>query len=211
MVNTRPVTIHRLFSGMLGLALVGCAATTPVGPEEGLAIKLNLPRDMDWIQVTNLNAADHYTHAWIPRGSNPQNAEWTIREEKLTLGFSLAAAVYLRELFGEAKRQCNNVSINGPIDKPGPDYQMTVGRYLCARRLGKNYGTSTDVRVMTQNRLVYVVTSEIRVPASNVAGALSVTAGGADQDIRQMLRWQEQSAMFVRRSIDICDGWLVVC
>jgi len=191
----------------LSLILGACASTTPKTEVTGISVEL--PQD-NWVQVTNKEATGQYIKEWVPNGKTPFDTNWIITEQKLPIQSKISAEKFQKSMFSLAKQSCTDVLYNGPQEINISDHLTSVGRIMCAKQNGQSYGTFTDQRVVIQGLTAYVVTSELRIPASSKAGVL---AFGKDQlsEIKEFMQLQGKSSSFVRKSVNVCLSDSVNC
>ena len=191
----------------LSLMLGACASTTPKTEITGVSVEL--PQD-DWVQVTNKEATGQYIKEWVPKGKTPFDTNWIITQQKLPIQSKISAEKFQKSMFSLAKQSCSDVLYNGPQEINVNDHLTSVGRIMCAKQNGQSYGTFTDQRVVVQGLTAYVVTSELRIPASSKAGVL---AFGKDQvsEIKEFMQLQGKSSSLVRKSVNVCLNDSVNC
>ena len=191
----------------LSLILGACASTNP--KTEITGIEVELPQE-NWEQVTNREATGQYIKEWVPSGKTPFDTNWIITEQKLPLQSKISAEKFQKGMFSLARQSCSDVLYNGPQEINVNDHLTSVGRIMCAKQNSKSYGTFTDQRVVIQGLTAYVVTSELRMPASSKAGIL---AFGEDQvsEIKEFMELQGKSSSFVRKSVSVCLNNSVNC
>jgi len=186
----------------LAAVLAGCATTPPANPIT--SIKVVLPEANKWTQITNKSEAGQYIREWVPEASTGENTKWIVIEQKFVLGSSVSAESYIKRIFSLARGACSDILYNGPEKMYTNGHETYVGRFMCAQQKGKSYGTFTDQRVVAQGKEVFVVTSELRLPASTKAGILSF-AKDQSNEMKPFLERQGLSAKFVR-SVKICTS-----
>ena len=191
----------------LSLILGACASTTPKTEITGVSVEL--PQD-DWIQVTNKEATGQYIKEWVPNGKTPFDTNWIITQQKLPIQSKISAEKFQKSMFSLAKQSCSDILYNGPQEINVNDHLTSVGRIMCAKQNGQSYGTFTDQRVVIQGLTAYVITSELRIPASSKAGVL---AFGKDQvsEIKEFMQLQGKSSSLVRKSVNVCLNDSVNC
>lgn len=193
--------MRKLISLALGTALLtGCVSTTPTTQVTNVAVEL--PKSKQWSVETDQADSTQYIKEWVPEGDNPLSAKWIITEQKLVLSSTTSADSFQRDMFALAKQSCSDVLYNGPQEIEDKGHKTSVGRIMCAAQNGKPYGTFTDQRVVVNGQTVYVVTSELRIPASEKAGVL---AFGKDQleEMKAFMSMQGESSKLVRESVTI--------
>ena len=165
-------------------------------------IEITLPLQTEWVLVTDQSDSEQYIKEWVPKGQTAQNSNWLIVEQKLKLGSMTSAKSFQKKMFKLAKKACTDVLYNGPEKIVVNKHKTSVGRIMCAKQNGKDYGTFTDQRVLVDGISVYIVTSEIRIPPSEKAGVLKFNAGKFDA--KSFMSTQDKSAMFIRKSVQVC-------
>lgn len=174
------------------------------------SVKVFLPEQYNWEQITNNFGDNQYIREWVPPGSTGSDTKWIIVEQKFVVESPVSAKEFLIIIFTLAKDACTDILYNGPekIDVEG--HETYVGRFMCAEQKGMSYGTFTDQRVAVQGNDVYIVTSELRVPSSPKAGILSFQENQQDE-LQTFMAMQELSANFVRDFVTICTSETVDC
>ncbi|PSU26130.1 hypothetical protein C9I99_26855 [Photobacterium lutimaris] len=191
----------------LSLILGACASTSPKTEVTGISVKL--PQD-NWVQVTNKEETDQYIKEWVPNGKTPFDTNWIITEQKLPIQSKTSAENFQKSMFSLAKQSCTDVLYNGPQEINVNDHLTSVGRIMCAKQNGKSYGTFTDQRVVIQGLTAYVVTSELRIPASSKAGVLAFDKEQLNE-MKEFMQLQGKSSSFVRKSVNVCLSDSVNC
>jgi len=165
------------------------------------SISLTLPVEREWVKITNQSDDDQYLREWIPGTETIEAATWLIVEQKFLLKKKVSAKKYIKTMFDLALEACTDVLYNGPDKIKSGKLTTYVGRIMCAQQKGKSYGTFTDQRVISDGLSVFVVTSELRLPPSEVAGTL---ASKEVSELQAFMKLQGISAGFVRRSVNLC-------
>lgn len=193
---------RNIFLLAIAMALSACASTPRTG-NSIVGVRVQLPPTMQWVEVTDKSAGDQYIHEWIPRGSTVDGAKWIISVQRLDLHRDFSSKGYIKAVFSLARNECTDV-IYGELQKIMVKGHATyAGRFMYAQQKGKDYGTFTDQRVATQDRAVFVVTSELHVPKSSKAGVL---AFGKNQlpEIKAFMKRQKESENLVRNAVIFC-------
>jgi hypothetical protein len=193
--------VRKLISIAIGTAfLASCASTTP--STNVVAVNVELPKNIEWSVVSDRSDNLQYIKEWVPEGENPLSATWLITEQKLTLGSKISAEAFQKQMFSLSRQSCTDVLFNGPQEININGHKTSVGRIMCATQHGKPFGTFTDQRVVVDGTSAYVVTSELRMPASQKAGVL---AFGKDQldKMKQFMELQGVSSKLVRESVNV--------
>jgi hypothetical protein len=193
--------VRKLISIAIGTAfLASCASTTP--STNFVAVNVELPKNIEWSVVSDRSDNLQYIKEWVPEGENPLSATWLITEQKLTLGSKISAEAFQKQMFSLSRQSCTDVLFNGPQEMNINGHKTSVGRIMCATQHGKPFGTFTDQRVVVDGTSAYVVTSELRMPASQKAGVL---AFGKDQldKMKQFMELQGVSSKLVRESVNV--------
>ena len=186
-------------AGFIGLALL---SNPTLAAESPLRVQVTLPSTMEWELATNKSDDHQYLREWILKGSSFETTKWLIVEQKLILPKKVSAKNYLASIFSSAKAACSHVLFNGPEKLNLKNAESVAGRFMCAQQIGKNYGTFTDQRVITDGKAVFVITSEIRTDVTEKAG---VFAFPDKEAVSRFMQKQDISAKFVRNAISICS------
>lgn len=193
--------MRQLISIAIGIAfLTSCVSTTP--NTNIVSINVELPKNVEWFLVSDRKDELQYIKEWVPEGENPLTARWLISEQKLTLGSSISAEAFQKQMFSLSKQECMDVLFNGPQEIDVSGHKTSVGRIMCSTQNGMPFGTFTDQRVIVDGSTVYVVTSELRIPASQKAGVL---AFGKEQleEMKEFMSLQGVSSKLVRESVRV--------
>ena len=164
-------------------------------------VTVTLPEDKSWVEITNQSDGDQYLREWIPDTETIVSTPWLIVEQKFLLTKKVSAKKYIQVMFDLAREACTDVLYNGPDKIKSGKHTTYVGRIMCAQQKGKPYGTFTDLRVISDGLSMFVVTSELRLAPSEVAGTL------ASEDVLELqsfMNLQGVSARFVRDSVYLC-------
>ncbi len=193
---------------IISILITGCAIAPPAKPIT--SVNITLPNTNKWTQITNQSDGNQYLREWVPMGSTGLNAKWLIVEQKFILGSNVSAEDYIKRIFSLARKACTDVLYNGPFELNVSGYETSVGRFMCAQQKGKNYGTFTDQRIVTQGNDAYVVTSELRLPSSIKAGVLSFQKDQLNE-MQSFMKYQVASTKFVRNAVTICSNGMPNC
>ena len=163
-------------------------------------VVVDLPPDIDWVQVMNQETSDGYQREWIPSGTSVENTDWLIVEQKFQAPKRTTANRFLKTIMRLVRRACTDVTFNGPEKIVVDGHRTWHARAFCAQQHGKPYGTVTDWRVIAEGKTLYVATSELRTPPTPVAGMFSFKG---DETIGAFMHKIEKSAAVVRESVRI--------
>lgn len=166
-----------------------------------LSISIQLPSNLDWQQITDEENETQYMREWIPAGMDISGTNWLIVEQKFTLDRKTSSKNFIENMLFISKSKCTDVKFNGPEKLKIKGLTTHWARLMCAKVKGSDYGTFTDLRVISSGKTIYVVTSELRIPPSSVAGVMSF-----DNDlekIREFMTTQSISSSFVRKNVEI--------
>jgi hypothetical protein len=166
-----------------------------------MSVTVTLPEDREWVELTNQSDGDQYLREWIPSTETIESTTWLIVEQKFLLKKKISAKKYIQIMFDLARDACTDVLYNGPDKIKSGKLTTYVGRIMCAQQKGKPYGTFTDQRVISDGFSMFVVTSELRLPSSEVAGTL---ASKEVSELQAFMNLQGISAGFVRKSVNLC-------
>ncbi|QTH71613.1 hypothetical protein [Pseudoalteromonas xiamenensis] len=192
--------MRKLLMAMGTAFLASCASTSP--SSSVTSVNVELPQNVKWSVVSDRADNSQYIKEWVPEGENPITYKWIITEQMLTLGSKTSAESFQKQMFSLSKQSCTDVLFNGPQEIDVNGHKTSVGRIMCANQYGKPFGTFTDQRVVVDGITAYVVTSELRIPASKKAGVL---AFGKDQleEMKEFMALQGASSKLVRESVKI--------
>ena len=200
-IRKKEKIVRKLISIAIGmLLLTSCASTAPI--TNVVSIHVELPKNVEWSLVSDRAGELQYIKEWVPKGENPLTAKWLISEQKLTLGSSISAEAFQKQMFSFSKQGCADVLFNGPQEIDVSGHKTSVGRIMCSTQNGKPFGTFTDQRVIVEGLIAYVVTSELRIPASQKAGVLPF---GKDklEEMKEFMLLQGVSSKLVRESVHV--------
>ena len=164
-------------------------------------VTVTLPEDKEWVEITNQSDGVQYLKEWIPDTETIESTPWLIVEQKFLLTKKVSAKKYIQIMFDLARDACTDVLYNGPDKIKSGNHTTYVGRIMCAQQKGKPYGTFTDQRVISDGLSMFVVTSELRLAPSDVAGTL---ASKDVSELQSFMNLQGISARFVRESVYLC-------
>ena len=185
----------------------GCVANKKI-PDSKLkhpiaAVGVDLPTSDQWTRVTDQENTGGYIREWVLKGATGKNTEWIIVEQKFVQKGPVSAMKFTKGMYFVAKKMCEDVKYLKPISKPIQGYDSVLGWVICSRQKGLNYGTFTHQRVITDQNIVYVVTSELRMPPTKKAG-LFAFGKNERHKMKPFLARVKQSKLFVQNAVDIC-------
>jgi len=163
---------------------------------------VELPSGHEWDLVTDTSQDGQYLREWIPQGSTLSNTDWIISEQKLKTG-NTSSKKFIKLMFSSARKACSDVRYHGPTEIITKAHSTYVGVIMCAQQIGREYGSLTYQRVIASGTDVFVITSELRVPPSSVAGVIEFPNDQTDSTKRFFER-QNASGELVQNSISIC-------
>jgi len=171
------------------------------------SIEVSLPESIQWKKVTDKTITRGYIREWVPKGSTGENAEWIVVEQKFTQKSSIGAMKFTAGMYAIAKKMCEDVKYLKPVSHSVKGYDSVLGWVICSRQKGLNYGTFTHQRVITDKNVVYVVTSELRMPPTKKAGMFAFQKAERHK-MKPFLARVKQSKLFVQNSVGVCvaDG-----
>lgn len=167
------------------------------------SVNIQLPVNVEWQQISDQSDDRQYLREWIPSDKTIDDTNWLIVQQKFSLENKISAKNFLKRIFSLAEEACSDVKYNGPEKIKTEKITTYWGRFMCARQNGKDYGTFTDIRTISDGKTMYVITSELRIPPTSVAGIMSF---GKDVDmgvIQQFMTLQGQSSSFTRKNVSI--------
>ncbi len=131
-----PETIHAhsvCVSFSLRLGALGGGRHRPV--------VVDLPPDIDWVQVSDQATANQHLREWIPSGTSVEDADWLIAEQRFLSPKRTTAKRFLKEMMRQARSGC------GP-EKIVLDQRKTWHcRVFCARHLWDGHRMARHRRV----------------------------------------------------------------
>ena len=190
----------------LALLMILALPTAALFAGEAISeVEVTLPDHLNWVLLTETHQGGQYLREWVPEGSNGESTIWLIVEQKFQLDRKVSGKKYLNTIFSLAEQACSHVLVNGPTKIMLESRKTFVGRFMCGQQIGRDYGTFTDLRVIVDRKNLYVITSELRVPPSPVAGTLAFP-GDQKEALAEFMANQEISAGVVRDSVRLCFG-----
>ena len=190
----RTVVFHAAAVAML-------LGTLSDGAETG-EIVMEMPEGTEWTKLPKQTMGESYERQWIPAGSDPVDAEWTIIEQRLGLAEPKTAEEVMAIMQGMSRDGCRAVKFDGPYQVDTAIGQGVRGRIYCAQQLGKPYGTVTDQRIVVDGTTVFVVTSVLLTPPSSVPGQFTFESEAESDALGKRLA---RSSDFVRESVRIAE------
>ena len=167
------------------------------GQAAGAEIAMDLPEEVAWIALRDQTIGPSIGRTWVPAGSGPEDSEWLVVEQRFVLDeprtVSDAVAV-LRDL---ARTACTAVEFDSPEAVDTAVGEGVVARAHCAQMAGRPYGVVTDQWIVVDGAMLFVVSSDVRTPASPEAGTFgfgSVVSGALGERL-------SRSRDFVRKSV----------
>ncbi|PKA06509.1 hypothetical protein [Leptospira harrisiae] len=182
------------------LFFIGCASILKE-QKPITAINLILPTSLEWQIITDRNDKNESIKEWIPNDKNIQNSEWII--VKQSFRNSSSAYSFLNSILNLAKSKCSDTLINPPQQIDFHDYDSYTARFMCAQQIDKDYGTITEMRVISDNTQIFVVTSERRLPPTTKAGQFQFKSPA---ELIDFSKKNKESSDFIRNSINLCTS-----
>lgn len=165
-------------------------------------VLVNLPDGIKWAKVTDQTNGDVHLKEWVPHGKSADSSDWIIVQQKFRLERKTSAKKYLESMLKLARKSCTDVTFNGPERRNLGEIDSYWGRLMCAQVVGRDYGAFTEFRVIADGLQIFVVTSEIRLPPTRVAGAFEFQSlVEAEQTIAKL----EASAQVAREQVQLCQ------
>ena len=200
-----------LIAAIILLVNVGCVVNDKAIKHQSKqlrkSIEISLPESAEWKKVTDKKTARGYTREWVPKGSTGENAEWIVVEQKFVQKSPISAMEFTGGMYAIAKNMCEDVKYLKPVSNSVKGYDSVLGWVICSRQKGLNYGTFTHQRVITDKNVVYVVTSELRMPPTKKAGMFAFQKAERHK-MKPFLARVKKSKLFVQNAVDVCvaDG-----
>lgn len=143
----------------------------------GLSLAIDLPETESWTLVTDRVVGNAYSREWVPAGQDADTADWLIAQQKIPIDAGTSSMAFLETIYDAAGKACTSASHDEPERERIDGVRAAVGRTICARRIGTDYGVFSDRLVIVEDDYAFVVTSEIRIPPMVVAGVLYFDRG----------------------------------
>ncbi|MBM9547442.1 hypothetical protein JWG40_10475 [Leptospira sp. 201903074] len=182
------------------LFFIGCASIqkqqNPI-----IDINLKLPISIEWKLITDKNEQNESLKEWIPSDKDIQNVEWII--VKQSFRNTSSAYAFLNSVLNLAKSKCTDILTNPPQQIDLNDYESYTARFMCSQQIDKDYGTITEMRVISDNSKIFVVTSERRLPPTTKAGQYQFKN---PMEIVDFSKKNKESTDFIRNSIELCSS-----
>jgi hypothetical protein len=186
----------------LAVTIALLAACSSAYAEQGFSLSFVLPQQEEWVQITDKPGEGQYLKEWIPQGSEIESTEWLIAEQRIILGKRTTAQKYIKSIFQLAKKSCTSASYNGSEEGEIDGIASYYGRIMCAQKIGTEYGTFTDIRVVVNGVNALVINSELRIPPSSVARTLSFDD---PEKISLFMQTAQVSWKFIREEIGLVE------
>ena len=190
--------MKRLLAGFV------CLLAWPAAASDIAGIKVALPTDTEWKQITNQSDDKQYIREWIPSGSDISNFKWIIAEQKLSLAPGTSPKHYLEAIKDTAKTGCPTVVFEGPHEVKMNSVPSFWMQYVCNKYKDHDNGSFIDQRYIFSDATVYVVTSELRTASSPVAGMLE--PGKTEAEAKAFMARMAASTKFAREGIQACPS-----
>lgn len=179
---------------------VGCASIQKeVNPIND--INLKLPTSIKWKLVTDKSDQNASLKEWIPNETNLQSTEWIIVKQSFRNRSS--ASSFLNSVLKAAKSKCADIILNSRKQLDLNEYESYTARFVCSEQIGRDYGTVTDMRVISDNSKVFIITSERRLPPTEKAGLFRFSS---PLEIVDFSKKNEESEDFIQNSIELCSS-----
>jgi hypothetical protein len=165
--------------------------------------EIDLPADIEWVQVTDESTDSGHLREWIPVGTEPETSYWIISDQRIPVPRSANAQAFARALMNAARESCTHTLYNGPEKLRLGDHDTVVVRTMCAHRNGTAHGAFIDQRILVEGSTANVMTSELRTAPTRRAGALEFGPETAPSEIMEFMNRTEKSAALVRSGITL--------
>ncbi len=185
--------------------LFAAVAPAALAADEVTGVHLTLPEGIDWIAATDKSDGSQSLREWLPKGASFDSTDWMVVEQKLRLKAGQTARAFLDGVYERAKGACTSVKFTDPVNFGEGGGNSVVGHFACAQVKGQSYGTDTDQRVIVGGALVFVITSELRHPATAVAGVESFKPDQAAAMVT-LLQRRRASGTLVRSAVEVCTN-----
>lgn len=156
-----------LLGGMVVLA--GC--TTTGGQSSIASVKFDLPKQTQWTQVSNQTDKDgNMLAVWIPKGAKPATTQVRVIHQKFLPAST--SGVMMGKVVSTMQKNCSDVKVT-PYQSASKYPDQISNEIFCARLGNAKYGTVTYNSVFTDKDANHLISSEVKIPASDKAGELN--------------------------------------
>jgi len=190
------------------LAVSVCLSLPLTAAEELISsVDLQLPTDVKgtWVLANDESDGEQYMKEWLlirKPGESFESTDWVISIHKLKVSKRTSSKKFLSNTMRLFKEFCTDVRYVHPKKIKVEKLKAYVGLSMCAQRHGEPYGLHSNQWVLSDNHNIYVVTSEIRTPPSDVAGVHSFS--GEKHKINEFFAKTAKSASVVHEGIQVC-------
>lgn len=96
-------------------------------------VVVDLPPDIDWVQVSDQATANQYLREWIPSGTSVEDADWLIAEQRFLSPKRTTAKRFLKDNDASGAER-----LRPGKDRPGPAQDLALSRILCPASMGRS-------------------------------------------------------------------------
>jgi hypothetical protein len=168
-----------------------------------LSVTISLPDSETWEVLDETVAGQSYSREWIPAGTTYETANWLIAEQRVRLDDKMSSMDFLEMIYAGSEDACTSASHDEPERIRINKHRVVIGRTMCARNIGEEFGTFSDRAVLVEDGFAYIVTSELRVPPMVVAGVLTFDRDKEPRAAGEFMDREERSRQVVRERIVI--------
>ncbi|MXY57740.1 MAG: hypothetical protein F4029_11150 [Gammaproteobacteria bacterium] len=165
-------------------------------------ITMQMPAGIEWTGLPKETMGESYERQWIPAGSNILDAEWVIVEQRLSVAKPMTAEAVMALMRELSREGCAAVKFDGPYRIDSAIGQGVRGRTYCTHDLDSPYGTVSDLRIVVDGTVVFIVTSALRTRPHSVPGGFTFGSGAESEAFRERMA---RSADFVAESVRIAE------
>jgi hypothetical protein len=177
---------------------------TWAGAKEEL-VSLNYPGDTPWHEVTNKTSDGAWLREQIPANQQIDSYKDILTSQAFPNQRNESPSSFLKSLFSNAQKSCENVRINGPKEQVDGGYKVAYAQIYCSKQNGAEFGVNMFFKAIGGSDALYVVQREFRVPPTATAGITSFDAGQMQQMVA-LMKAQSVANTYLVDSVYVCGG-----
>jgi hypothetical protein len=188
---------------IIGLAAVLVAATGAQAQER--LVLGPYPGTPPWRQITNQAEGPGWIRELAPSNRPGPDYPDIVTAQTFPQAKGVDPSTMLRRIFGAAQGACEQVKVNGPTPRREGGLPVAYAQVYCSRQNGKTFGVVEFFKVIGGRDADYAINRDMRVPASDVAGAIAFPKG-QEAAMRAMVQAQAAADRYLTQSVYVCGG-----
>ena len=191
---------------LLGVVTALLIAAPAVGAGAEHLVLKPYPATPAWREITNQGEGGG---AWIwefaPASDSGPDYPDIVTAQSFPGARSQAPSAFLRSLIARTGTACEQIRVNGPVDRTEGGLAVAYAQIYCNRQNGKGFGVILAFKVIQGDNALYAINRDLRTPATAVPGVFSFPKDQAREAVA-MAQAEAVANHYLSEDIYVCGG-----